>query len=172
MVVRSTLVSIGLATCALVLGYAQDGVWSWTSLTVSVAGLWLFGLWRGWEWMASVGLVFFVGTAAGGIWQGLQASWMLLGVVAALTAWDLHHYAQRLKSVGWGDAPVERRSVGHNPERRHLRRLLLVNGLGLLLATVAFGTKIRINLGTAFLLGLLAIGGLSRAVGFLRREID
>jgi hypothetical protein len=121
--------------------------------------------------MASVGLVFFVGTAAGGIWQGLQAGWMLLGVVAALAAWDLHHFGQRLKSVGWDDAPAEWRRVGHDPERRHFRRLLIVNGLGMLLATVAFGTKIRFNLGIAFLLGLLAIVGLSRVVGFLRREI-
>ena len=171
MVVRFLLGSIGLAACALALGYAQDGVWSLTPLIVSVAGLWLFGLWRGWEWMASVGLVFFVGAAAGGIWQGLQAGWMLLGVVAALTAWDLHHYVQRLKNIGCGDAPAEWRHVGHNPERRHLWRLLIVNGLGLLLATVAFGTKIRFNLGVAFLLGLLAVVGLSRAVGFLRREI-
>jgi hypothetical protein len=43
---------------------------------------------------------------------------------------------------------------------------------GLLLATAALEIRIKFSLGIAFLLGLLAIWGLSRASRFLRREGD
>jgi hypothetical protein len=44
--------------------------------------------------------------------------------------------------------------------------------LGLLLAVVALGIKIQVGFGAAFLLGLLAVLGLSRAIRFLSRESD
>ena len=156
-------VSIGLTACALALGYATSGLWTEALLIAALGFLWLLGRWYGWGWVASVALVFFVGAAVVGLWLNLGAGWMLLGVVAALCAWDLDHFVQRLMSVG----RVERE---RELERAHLQRLLIVSGLGFLLAAVALGINVKLDFGAVFLLALLAVLGLSRAIGFLRRE--
>ena len=163
MTTRLLLISIGLATYVTALGYALGGLWIWSPLIIAGGGLWWLGQRRRWGWTASVGLVFFTGAAAGGLWLDLAAGWALFGVVAALAAWDLDHFMQRLRDVG----QVER---ARQFERRHLQRLFIVDGLGLFLATVALGVKIRLGFGAAFLLGLLAVLGLGRLIGFLRYE--
>jgi hypothetical protein len=161
MIAKFSLASIFLAVFALALGYGLAGLWG-GALSVTASGLlWLLGRRRDWDWMASVVLIFLVGAAAGGLWLDLGAGWMLIGVVAALSAWDLDHFARRLRAVG-------RVEGARDLERRHLLRLLIVDGLGLLLAAVALKIKVGLSFGAAFLLGLLAVVGLSRAVLFLR----
>ena len=97
--------------------------------------------------------------------MGVGVGWMLVGVVAALSAWDLDHFVQRLNGVG-------RVTKVRDLEQRHLQRLLIVDVSGLMLSVVALGIKVEFGLVTAMLLGLLVILGLSRMVGFLRREGD
>lgn len=161
-------VSTGMAAGALALGYALGGFWAGMVWILALGFLWLIGQWRQWRWMASIGLVFFVGAAAGGFWLGLAAGWMLLGVVAALDAWDLDYFFQRLSRVAADETLAQRREL----KQRHLRRLAVVNVMGLLLAAVALEVRFEFSFGAAFWLGLLAILGLSQAVGFLRRESD
>lgn len=163
MTTRLLLISTVASTCTLAMGYALDGVWQGALLIVALGFLWLFDQWRGGSWVASVGLVFFVGAAAAGLWLDLGDVWMLLGVVAALSAWDLDRFARRQKNA-------ERVENVQQLERRHLWRLLIVDGLGFLLAVVGLGLKIKVSFGVALLLVLLAVLGLSRVVGFLRRE--
>ena len=157
----STIIAMG----ALALGYGLIGLWTWAVFIVVLGFLWLFGQWRGWDWMASVGLTLFVSAAAFGLWMGVGVGWMLVGVVAALSAWDLDHFVQRLNGVG-------RVTKVRDLEQRHLQRLLIVDVSGLMLSVVALGIKVEFGLVTAMLLGLLVILGLSRMVGFLRREGD
>jgi hypothetical protein len=149
----------------LALGYGLVGLWVGAAFVVVLGFLWLVGQRRGWGWMASVMLVFFVGAASIGIWLDAPDGWMLLGVVATLSAWDLDHFAQRLSGVGRDNVEAI-----HNLERPHLVRLLIVDGLGLLFGAVALGIEVDLGFGTALLLGLLVILGLSRVVGILRRE--
>jgi hypothetical protein len=165
MTVRLLPISIGLTTCAFALGYTLGGLWNWTPFIIALGLLWLLGRWRGWDWMASAELVLFAGVAAGGPCQEWAAGCMLFGMGAALAAWDLDYFAQRLRSV-------EYTPRAHDLERRHLGRLLVVEGLGLLLGAVALGVKVRFSFATACLLGLVAVLGLSQAVGFLRHESD
>jgi hypothetical protein len=113
--------------------------------------------------MAPVGLAGFVAVAASGLWLGIGQGWMVIGVVTALTAWDLDHFSRRLQAA---DGVVGARSL----EKRHLLRLAAVAGLGLLLAAAALGLRTRLGVGAAILLGLLAILGLSQVVRYLRHE--
>jgi hypothetical protein len=159
------LASIVLGATALALGFGLAGDWLGVAVVVALGLLWLIGQWRGPAWTSSVGLVGFVLLAAAGLLLGLGPGWMLLGLVAALTAWDLDGFLRRLDSVEW----VERRS---EVERRHLLRLLLVDALGLALAALALGVRLDLSFGYLILLGLVAAWGLGRAVGFLRRESD
>jgi len=157
--------SIVLAAGALALGYGLNGSWS-IVIVIAVPGvLWLLGQWRGWGWTASVGLVCFVVIAAVGLGMRLWDGWMLAGVVGALSAWDLDHFARRLRGPGKVEG-------AHALERRHLQRLLIVDGAGLLLGAVALRARIELGFGAALLLGVLATLGLTRAIGFMRRQSD
>ena len=91
--------------------------------------------------------------------------WMLFGLVATLVAWDLDHFRQRLQQAGQIEGEVELR-------RAHLQRLLAVVVLGGLAGVVALTFQVRLNLGWIILLGVVAIVGLSRVIGRLRRESD
>ena len=110
-------------------------------------------------------LFFFMGAAALGLLLGLGSGWILVGVAAVLCAWDLDHFAQRLRSAGRVEGAREL-------ERRHLLRLLAVSGLGFLLAAIALGLKLELGFGAAVFLGLLVVISLSQLVGLLRRESD
>jgi hypothetical protein len=158
-------VSIGLSAGAFALGSALGGLWFVAPPILVLGVAWLAGQTRGWPWIASLGLAFSTVAAAAGLLVGLGAGWMLAGLVAALAAWDLHHFSHALESTPRVDG-------GGSLERRHLMRLLIAVGLGALLAVVALGIDVTLSFGFVLLLGLVAILGLSWAVAFLRAESD
>jgi hypothetical protein len=155
-------ISTILATLGLALGYAAGQLWAGAALIVVLGVFWLLGRRGGRGWVASMGMTCFVGAAALGIWWQLPASAMLAGAVAALAAWDLDDFVQRMQGT---DHVVDEDGMA----RSHLRRLLIVGGVGLLLGGVALGIQIELSFGWALLLGASAILGLSRARGFARR---
>ena len=165
MTARLLPITIGLATLVLAVGYAVGGEWTFSLILLAVGVLWWLGQGRDWNGLASVVLMGFVVAAAIGLWRGLPAGWMLVGVVAALSAWDLDHFARRLSSV-------ERVEMRPALEQRHLRRLAMVDSLGLLLAGVALVVRYKFSFGVALVLGLVAVLGLSQMMGYLRRESD
>ena len=156
---------VGLSTGAFVLGCALAGLW-FLALPVLILGVaWLVALSRGWDWMAPLGLALSTIAAAAGLLLGAGVGWMLSGLVAALGAWDLHHFSRLLDRV-------PRIEGARDLERRHLQRLFIAGVLGLLLAAVALDFEVRLSFGLVVVLGLIAILGLSRAVSFLRSESD
>jgi hypothetical protein len=125
--------------------------------------LWLIGQWRGWRWSASAGLISLTGLAAWGVWSQLPAPWLLFGLVAALAAWDLARFSQRLQQAR---QVIDEASLIW----AHLQRLLIIAGLGLLLGEIALAVRLEFNLGWALLLGLLLILGLSQVTNLIRRQ--
>lgn len=158
---------VGLSGGFLMLGYGLGRMGPGAALVAGLVALWLAGWWRRWAWAPNVGLVSLVAAAAGGVLLGLGAGWMLVGLVAALCAWDLEHWSRRLDGMNWRD---ERAAQRRSLERAHFRRLLAVAGLGLLLPAIALQVRVRLVFLPAVLLGLLVVWGLSRAIAFLHRE--
>jgi hypothetical protein len=158
-------VSLGCATGALLAGYALGDLWVWALPILGFAALWLLGQRSGLKWVPSLGLLLFIGLTAIGLWLTLSAGLMLLGMIATLATWDLESFLQRMEGA-------ERVDHRNDLERRHLRRLLMVEGLGILLTFAALSFNVSFGFGSALLLGLLAMVGLSRTIGFLRRESD
>ena len=165
MTARLLPITIGLAAIVLAMGYAVGGAWTFSPILLATGVLWWIGQKRHWNGLASVALVGFVVAAALGLWVGLPAGWMLAGVVAALSAWDLDHFARRLRSV-------ERVETRPALERLHLRRLVSVDSLGLLLSGTALVVQYKFSFDMALVLGLVAVLGLSQMVSYLRRESD
>jgi hypothetical protein len=165
MTARLLPITLGLTAIALAMGYAVGGAWTFSPILLATGVLWWIGQKRHWNGLASVAWVGFVVAAAMGLWVGLPAGWMLVGVVAALSAWDLDHFARRLRGV-------ERVEMQPALEWLHLWRLVSVDSLGLLLAGVALVIRYKFSFGMALFLGLVAVLGLSQMVSYLRRESD
>ena len=165
MTARLLPITFGLATLVLAMGYAVGSEWTFSLILLAVGMLWWIGQQRHWNGLASVALVGFVVAAAAGLWVGLPAGWMLVGMVAALSAWDLDHFARRLRGV-------ERVEMRPALEWRHLRRLFSVDSLGLLLAGTALVVQYKFSFDVALFLGLVAVLGLSQMMSYLRRESD
>jgi hypothetical protein len=157
-------ISTILAALALAAGYGPSR-WGAALVIAALGLLWLVGQRRRIEWLASPLLVILTGAAMLGMWWGAPKGLMLIGAVLALAAWDVDHFTQRLTSVEYGESV-------RTLERSHILRLLSVTVLGLALGAIALVSQVRLGLGLVFLLGLLAILGLSQAVRFLRRESD
>jgi hypothetical protein len=159
---RYTTISIVLAALLPAAGYASGGHWIGAVACLALGGLWLAGQRRGWDGSEALGLAGFAGIAAVGVWLELPTAIVLVGVVAALVAWDLDRFTQRLRNAGQIDQ--ERTLV-----RAHLQRLLVVAGLGLLLGLAAGIIPAPSSFGWALGLGALAIVGLSRVIRAFNR---
>jgi hypothetical protein len=151
-------ICIGVAAISLALGYAWASLWPGSGLTLALGLLWLAGQrlpWRGWP---DLGLVALLGAATAGAVQTLPAGWLLVGTVAALAAWDLAHFERRLRA---GTPTIRDEDL---LRRAHLRQLAGVTGLGLLLGWLALNLELKLGLGWAIGLGLLAIIGLGQLI--------
>ncbi|HLF28689.1 MAG TPA: hypothetical protein VJG32_20360 [Anaerolineae bacterium] len=155
-------ISLGLATGALALGYAVRGEWIGALLIVALGLSWWVGQRRGWNRVTPAGLISFTVLAAFGVWRGVSAAWMVVGVAATLATWDLDHFDRRLRAINRVEG--ERELI-----RAHARRLFGVAGLGLVLAWIASGVRVELTFAWALLLGLIALLALSRAVKLLPR---
>jgi hypothetical protein len=160
---RLVALCIGLAAASLAAGYVLGGRPVEALLILLLGALWLGGEWRGWSRVDAVGLVGCTGVAAAGMWLDLAPGWMLAGVVWALSAWDLSTFTRWVASV----QTAEKARV---LLRQHLRRLLIVDVVGALLAGAALAIRLRLGLALMLLLGLVLFLGVSRAIRFLRRE--
>jgi hypothetical protein len=157
------IASIVLAASALALGYGLNSAWAGVILIAATGFLWVLGQRRGWRWIAPCGLVCYVVIAGIGLGMRSWSSWMLIGMVAALSAWDLDHFVRRLRESG----QIEN---AHALERRHFQRLLIVDSVSLLLGAVALGISLEFSFSIGLLLAVLATFGLTRAIGFLQRQ--
>ncbi|HEU5102774.1 MAG TPA: hypothetical protein VFU22_27320 [Roseiflexaceae bacterium] len=149
---------VGAATLVLTLSYAGQALWAGAGIGAAIGLLWSIGQWRGAHWPTDLYLAGWVGLAAFGAWQGVSAGWMLVAMIAALAAWDLDRFAERLHSAGRVIHPTDL-------ARAHLRQLAIVVGVGLVLGFVALGLRIELTFGWALLVAGLAIYSLSRLIG-------
>jgi hypothetical protein len=152
-----------LASLSLALGYQRSPFWPGLLLIIAAGAGWLAGQGRGWAWLDSLLLVAFVSLAGLGVWLGASAGLMLLGLTAALAAWELQQARHRF-------AQARHIATEAVLRRAHLRRLALVSGGGLLLGSLALLLHLPLNLASALGLTALIILGLSRVVRTVRRE--
>lgn len=163
MISTALTLSIILASSTLAVGYGLEGLWLPTAAVLSLGGVWLFAQRAKWGWMAWLMLTLLTLAAAVGASFGVNAVLMLVGLIASLSAWDLDGFVRQLRTVD----KVEHESV---LQRRHLRRLLVVDILGLLSGILALAVEVELSFALALVLGLVALIALSRAIGLFRRE--
>ncbi len=163
--------SIGLSVFSLALGYALSDLWAGVVAVSAAGGLWLLGQLRppgqpgALSWISSVCLVVQAVAAAAAVLIGVWGGWSVIGLVAALVAWDLDQFAQRMGAA-------ERVDDAPGQERRHIQRVLIVAGIGGLLGIAGLVLQVRLSFGLALLLAVLAMLGLTLIIGIMRRAGD
>ncbi|MCH7663347.1 MAG: hypothetical protein IH859_05685 [Chloroflexi bacterium] len=154
--------SIGLAGVSLSVGFLLVNSFSLAALATVLMGVWWIGISFSWRWLHGLELFAFWGLTVVGVLLEVGVIWLAFGLVAALAAWELGHFSRRMAAYPPSD-DLEQIA------RRHHLRLLLVSITSIGLITAALGFQLRLPFGWAFVLALLALIGLSQAVGYLRR---
>ena len=152
------------AVAALALSYALGGRLQWAFGAILVGGLWYTAQFRGAQGIETILFFVFALAAAAGFWIGLPPVGMLLALVATLGAWDLDHFSQRLRLV---ERVVLDTGLGNN----HLRRLLLIELLGLLAGLAGLTSSLYLTFWMQLLLVILAVYGISRLILFIKNEL-
>jgi len=192
---RIMTISTLVATAALALGYGLNENYIAILVFIALGLLWLVGQRYAKRAVAGLGLLGFATGALLGTLYDVQSGWLLVGITAALVAWDLQHFIQHLR-VNEQQTPANERSETNTAdietkadavrldtrarleaearvlERAHLRRLAIVSGLGLFLGALALTIKLTLSFGIIVVLGGVAIFALSRLVHYLRQESD
>ena len=111
--------SAGLSVFVLALVCALSDLWIGVAAVLAGGALWLLGhllpLSRPGALASSAALVVLVAAAAAEVLLAVGGGWPVLGLAAALVAWDLDQFAQLMRSAGRVDGAAEL-------ERRHIRR--------------------------------------------------
>ena len=162
---RLASAGVGLAALGLGLGSGMGARWELAFIGMGLALLWLIG--QRYQRLSVVYLAMlgFVGTATAAVLLGLPPFSLLLSIVAAVVAWDLERYRQRLRSV---ERVVDEDAI----VRAHLRRLGIVAAVSLVCGYIALDFEVTLAFGWVLLLALLALLGLSRAFAFVRQTSD
>jgi len=153
---------VALSAALLFLGYALASQWAGAASVLALGLLGAVGHWRTWERLSAAGFLALAAMAACGVALDLGMVWMLGGLGAALCAWELGSWSHRLAA-----AQVLRQK---EMERRHLRRLLVVVGLGSALAGLTALVRLPLGFFWALTLGLVAALALARAISYLRES--
>lgn len=158
-----TFAGILSGAIALGVGYAGDAATaSWYLVIAATALLWAAGEWRGRGMLASGAFIISVGLAATGVLLDRSTVWMVIAVVAGLSAWGLGHFTRQVEHA----TRIEDRE---GLVRRYIVRLLVLDGGSLALAAIALRVRIHLAFVPALLLGAALVFSLSYAVAILRR---
>lgn len=153
-------VFLTIAAGALALAYSRIGL-----LGLGLVGPFLSLAWfilqRRLPSIQHIALVLFTAGAAMGFPLGASPLAMLTAIIAALSAWDLAHFRERLA----GPAAVEPGLVW-----RHLTYLLVVDALGFLLGAAALQIRIDLSFLPAAAAAVLLFYALGRV--FFRIKIE
>jgi len=150
---------------ALITSFAFWEIDSWVGIGITL--FWLILWWvsqsAASNFMPSIFFVGFIFICLVGSFWGLRPSLSFLGVIAVLNAWDSDRFYRRWKGV-------ENNQSMRNIERKHLIRILAVDGTAVILAAIGLSFKAQLNFGIILLCGFLAVISLSRLISLLRNH--
>lgn len=163
MIPSALIASRILMACSLAAAYGLAELWVPAAAALLMSVPLILGRRRSPIRLAWVTAGMYVAGAAVGAWLDLNAWLLLISVIANLSAWDLYSFARQLETVD----VVEQAGV---LSQRHLRRLLIVDGLGFLSAGLALTVQLRVGFGLALILAVVALVAVSRVIHFLRHS--
>jgi hypothetical protein len=129
LIILPLVFSIICSVSSFAWGYWQAGFEGFARWMIIFGIFWLVAQWQKWRWVSSVWVVCAVLIAIVSLWFNVTFGWMFSGALFALFAWDLTEFRQKIKLL-------PPREDARGMTRRHLLRIALLAGMGLLLAFV------------------------------------
>ncbi|HVU14576.1 MAG TPA: hypothetical protein VHD90_25035 [Phototrophicaceae bacterium] len=155
------LIGIAALVFAVLFVGSQEYVTAGAALVFGV--IWIVLEVRLWNPLRTVLMIAFVGLAAANALEQASNSLILLGLIAALAAWDLSRFWPRIQEEEAGAAKTRL-------ERAHLQKLALVSGGGFVVALIPLAIQISIQFVGLCLIALIAAVLLRAGIGSLRGE--
>mgnify|MGYP003482005269 CR=1 FL=1 len=155
------LLSIAAGAGVLSYGLIVDGLINQGVIVALLGAAWLVLHLRRITRFTDAAFILFGLISAGVIWAGVTHWLALAGMVFSLLAWDLITFEARLEKLS-------NREDAARMEWAHFARLGLVIGLGVGGTFVAGIIKVDLTLGSALLLAIVGIWGISTLVYRLR----
>jgi hypothetical protein len=134
------------------------------AVVVFIASL-FWGISIGYKWKISNDismLIFLLGISLAAL-LGAQRLFLLISILAALSAWDLGAFYSRVSTQ-------ENLQDEDNLIRTHLLRLISVIFIGSALVLLSFGFQLNLKFWQVFLLGILLLVGLSQVFIQIKRN--
>jgi hypothetical protein len=155
--------SAAVSSILLVVGFLPTGYFSYGLVFLCVDILWIVGLLRRWDWVSTLGVCIAFGGAAWGMYLGVAPAFLITAALFSLIAWDLEHFAARLRLAAAEDDT-------DRLEHQHLMRLafMVVIGGGLSFGAMAVHVKIPFEL--TVVLVILMVWGIGRVVSWLLKK--
>jgi len=157
------LISLGLSLACMAAAFLSLNGWIQIVIGLSIGVQWALLVWNG-RRTNSFSFLGLMALLVYGAALNLPTIWLLGSLVTLLATWDLGEFTAHLSAF-------DPDQVSPLLVRNHLNRLLVVAGAGLALGGIALIIKIRLEFGSAVLLGLLVFVGLAGAVRFLRGNL-
>ncbi|MBN1429907.1 MAG: hypothetical protein JXB07_16175 [Anaerolineae bacterium] len=182
------LICISLCTLLLAGVFAVTSLWLLAATSLAVGAGWFLLEWRGQGSAADAGMAGIILLSVVQIVFGSSSLPMVLVVVLALSAWDLSRFRQRMpgsvsgytvkRCSSYKDMPTkpesDREETHRSIERKHLRRLLIVDVVGMISAILSMGFQFHLGFYLILLVGGLALLAIYRMLisiaGFVRQE--
>lgn len=139
----------GTTILALGAGLALADRWMYP-LLIPMVIFWVLTVRFKWSWGSSLIFAGYFVFVIAAFLRGGQTAWLMVGILAALTGWDLLDFLWRLEDAG---------RIEHEDKivTQHLTRLAVVAVTGSFLAIFAVQFQIRLDFGWVLGLVLLAI---------------
>lgn len=147
-----------LAAAFLAYAFWSDGQRIAAGITLIWLLFWGFSLNAVQDYAPSVFFTVYGGACLIGSLMGLQVIFVLVGFIAALSAWDIDRFILRWRSNKMDSAI----------EKSHLLRLLAVDVVGFLLVVIGLSYRIQLSFMVMLLIGAAAVISLNWFIGLLR----
>jgi len=137
--------------------------WQLSLMCLVLLILWGLGVRLNRRWTITASVVGISLLAAAGSWVGMWYGWLVFCMIFLLASWDLQWFSWRL---------IDAKKIRGEKQlvQLHLQRLLIILGIGLLLAMIALFVQVKFSFGIALLLGLSVVLGLSQWISIARRS--
>jgi len=157
------ILCISLATFLLSFCCFSHGLVLKGSVALIIGILWLYGLKRNLNLIASLWMILLIIIASSCIVSEISVAWMLLTVIAAIYAWDLDWFVRRINNA----VHVEKIQ---QMEQHHLKRLLIITAISFILSMVTLNLEFSFNFFWMLFLALIAAFCMERLFAFFMSE--
>ena len=154
--------SLVMATACLGIGYALAGYWQIVPVLLGTFFFWAWMKKQSVAWSDSTFLLVYTVLAAAGVVIDLSVALMVITSAFTLASWDLLRFEQGL--VGNASSHTDMAL-----EKHHLRSLAVALVTGLLFAMLSLYIRLQLPFIVIVSLVLIALGGLTYGVQYIRK---